>query len=58
MELSCALALAQTMVKHLNLPSRSKDGLSALLVAPANDWLEQVRHLLFYSTRLVLYHSC
>lgn len=42
MELSCALALAQTMVGHLDLPSRSKEGLSALLVTPARDWLEQV----------------
>lgn len=43
MKLSNALALAQLMVKHLDLATRTKDGLVALLVSPANDWLDQVR---------------
>lgn len=57
MELSCGLALARTMVKNLDLPSRSKDGLSALLVTPAIDWLEQVRRLQFFPTWLFICHS-
>lgn len=43
MNVSCAMALTQIMVSHLDLPGKIKDSLCAALVNPIHDYTTDVR---------------